>query len=191
MSHPTHLAVDHARGRSLAALVADTAGQDGLGLLQTPTAYLVARLTGGQLVTPVGPVGQADLSGVFEARLVLPATTTEVRWTAGHPPRHAVVSVTADSPDGALPLVDTWETTQLLWGTISALDDGWATLGEARTGPFQVPAPPDATTGDLLEMVAVSCLAFPAQHIPELAGNVRVVDEVLVGLRVAAREDQQ
>lgn len=180
---------------TLGAAVAEAAellGGRAVGLLSTPERHLVVRLDGD---TPVTPEGTADWSGVFSARLFGP--DAELRWLhrrAGLGDAVVVAEAAAPLPGWRAERAEVEETldgTYALWGqrfTPHPDAAGWCRAREGRLGHLDVPVwgpLPEPPTGEH---------GWPPEHLAlvhreyvgfDEHGNAAVVDERLLGIRVA------
>jgi CRISPR-associated protein (TIGR03984 family) len=163
------------------------AGLDGgCALLTSPTAYRVARVTGGVCLAPpyAGSTGRArpsrqmDVSAVYEARAF--TADRELRWIE---PGYAVLLtedqrlLPASFPERLddLPVVDTLEAGYLIWGTASVAASGWTRLRSPRVGELAVPMT-GRPEGGRVRLVAREYLAADPVH-----GTAYVAEERLLG----------
>lgn len=160
---------------ALSAFATGGSGRDTVGFAYSSSAAPWFRLDADG--TPRAAQGNPlDLTGVFELRAF--DADRELRWwhTGDGRGQARELTVQTIGVSGARPMPRPYQ--RLLWGVVTAAEQGWATLSEARIGSLEVPVPGLAASGGHVWLEAVEYVTEDAH------GNVAVVDERLTGLVV-------
>jgi len=193
MAEPTTLITFSRGGLSLADSLKLTksvlGGGAAVGLLSTPTEFMVVKLEGGLLT---GPNGTVDLGPVFEARVF--SNKAELRWLAETDGvGKAVVLAETELPTLASEgwkresyVVTKQSCEYILWGRgTGKFTNGWGGVSAARIGTIPLPLKVEENKCAILKTIVYFC-----KELPDTDGNCVVLDERLVGLEVRDANDK-
>lgn len=149
--------------------------QKGIALLYTPDVALMVRLQpDGQgaavLHDHAGPLDEQRVESAYEIIAFSPDRQVRVWRSGGSVRTGEELSCTAE---GCL------TSEQLLWGRVSAVERGWATMSGSRAGEYLVPAPEGAAAKARLALLVHECTATDSH------GNVGVTRSRFTGVAVS------
>ncbi len=167
----------------------------GVGLLSSPTAFIIATVNGSDVCTRMGSLESGALESVFEARCF--DSTKELRWLRTDHAGGTAVLLSEDKEaverlgdTKELQVIKTLPAHYLLWGIANAVtaDDisgssSWTVLKEFRIRSFEIPVV--VTAEKRAQLHSIEYLGRGKY------GNVSVVEERLVGFEEYSQLDKQ